>query len=88
MPVVKAFSNNEFDSLDLSNSNIEKAYAAFREEQLEALAYDNLRKSFETRFNSERANRENILAKSQYDAASEISSLKGRIYSIAKVFDR
>jgi len=84
MPVVKAFSNNEFDSLDLSNSNIEKAYAAFREEQLEALAYDNLRKSFETRFNAERANRENILAKSQYDAASEISSLKEEFTQLRK----
>ena len=84
MPVVKAFSNNEFDSLDLSNSNIEKAYAAFREEQLEALAYDNLRKSFETRFNSERANRENVLAKSQYDAASEISSLKEEFTQLRK----
>jgi len=84
MPVVKAFSNNEFDSLDLSNSNIEKAYSAFREEQLEALAYDNLRKSFETRFNSERANRENILAKSQYDAASEITSLKEEFTQLRK----
>jgi len=84
MPVVKAFSNNEFDSLDLSNSNIEKAYSAFREEQLEALAYDNLRKSFESRFNSERANRENILAKSQYDAASEITSLKEEFTQLRK----
>ncbi len=84
MPVVKAFENNEFDSLDLSNANIEKAYAAFREEQLEALAYDNLRKSFESRFASERANRENILAKSQYDAASEISSLKEEFTQLRK----
>ena len=84
MPVVKAFNNNEFDSLDLSNSNIEKAYAAFREEQLEALAYDNLRKSFESRFKSERSNRENVLAKSQYDAASEISSLKQEFTQLRK----
>ena len=84
MPVVKAFSNNEFDSLDLSNSNIEKAYSAFREEQLEALAYDNLRKSFESRFKSERSNRENVLAKSQYDAASEISSLKEEFTQLRK----
>jgi len=76
MPVVKAFSNNEFDSLDLSNQNIEKAYEAFREEQLEALAYDNLRKSFDSRFKSERNSRENILAKSQYDAQAEIASMK------------
>ena len=84
MPVVKAFSNNEFDSLDLSNQNIEKAYEAFREEQLESLAYDNLRKSFESRFKSERANRENVLAKSQYDAASEISSLKEEFTQLRK----
>jgi len=84
MPVVKAFNNNEFDSLDLSNSNIEKAYSAFREEQLEALAYDNLRKSFESRFASERNNRENILAKSQYDAASEITSLKEEFTQLRK----
>ena len=76
MPVVKAFSNNEFDSLDLSNQNIEKAYEAFREEQLEALAYDNLRKSFDSRFKNERASRENVLAKSQYDAQAEIASMK------------
>ena len=84
MPVVKAFNNTEFDSLDLSNSNIEKAYSAFREEQLEALAYDNLRKSFESRFNSERNSRENILAKSQYDAASEITSLKEEFTQLRK----
>ena len=50
MPVVKAFDNGEFDTLDLSVGNIEKAYEAFRQEQLEALAYDNLKKSFEARF--------------------------------------
>jgi len=84
MPVVKAFSNNEFDSLDLSNQNIEKAYEAFREEQLESLAYDNLRKSFESRFKYERASRENVLAKSQYDAASEITSLKEEFTQLRK----
>ena len=84
MPVVKAFNNTEFDSLDLSNSNIEKAYSAFREEQLEALAYDNLRKSFDSRFKSERSNRENVLAKSQYDAASEITSLKEEFTQLRK----
>ena len=46
MPVVKAFNNNELDTLDLSVGNIEKAYEAFRQEQLEKLAYDNLQKSF------------------------------------------
>ena len=84
MPVVKAFNNGEFDTLNLSNSNIEKAYEAFRQEQLEALAYDNLRKSFETRFESEKANRENVLAKSQYDAQAEIASMKQEFSDLRK----
>ena len=49
MPVVKAFDNTEISSLDLDASTVEKAYAQFREEQLEALALDNLQKSFEAR---------------------------------------
>ena len=84
MPVVKAFENNEFSSLDLSNSNIEKAYDQFRQEQLEKLAYDNLRNSFATRFESEKVGRENILEKSRYDAASEISSLKAEFSELRK----
>jgi len=84
MPVVKAFSNGEFDTLNLSNSNIEKAYEAFRQEQLESLAYDNLRKSFETRFASEKASRENVLAKSQYDAQAEIASMKQEFSDLRK----
>ena len=84
MPVVKAFNNNEFDTLNLSNANIEKAYEAFRQERLEELAYDNLRKSFETRFETEVSNRENILAKSQYDAQAEIASIKEEFSELRK----
>ena len=84
MPVVKAFSNNELETLDLSVSNVEKAYEAFRQEQLEALAYDNLQKSFEARFAQEKNSRENTLAKSQYDAASEIASLKDEFTQLRK----
>ena len=84
MPVVKAFGNNELETLDLSVSNVEKAYEAFRQEQLEALAYDNLQKSFEARFANEKNSRENTLAKSQYDAASEIASLKDEFTQLRK----
>ena len=84
MPVVKAFDNNELETLDLSVANIEKAYEAYRQEQLEKLAYDNLQKSFADRFASEKNNRENILAKSQYDAASEIASLKNEFTQLRK----
>jgi len=84
MPVVKAFDNSELDTLDLSVGNIEKAYEAFRQEQLEKLAYDNLQKSFEARFAREKNSRENILAKSQYDAQSEIASLKDEFTQLRK----
>ena len=84
MPVVKAFDNGEFNTLDLSNSNIEKAYEAFRQEQLEKLAYDNLKKSFEARFENEITNRENILAKQNYDAQAEIHSLKEEFTQLRK----
>ena len=84
MPVVKAFNNNELQTLDLSVSNIEKAYEAFRQEQLEALAYDNLKKSFEQRFAQEVNSRENVIAKQNYDAASEIASLKNEFSELRK----
>jgi len=84
LPVVKAFDNNELETLDLSVGNIEKAYEAFRQEQLEKLAYDNLQKSFAARFESEVANRENVIAKQNYDAASEIASLKDEFTELRK----
>ena len=84
MPVVKAFNNGEIDTLDLSVGNIEKAYEAFRQEQLEALAYDNLKKSFEARFAREVSTRENVIAKQNYDAQSEIASLKDEFTQLRK----
>ena len=84
MPVVKAFGNEEVSSLNLSNNNIEKAYEAFRAEQLEKLAFAELQKSFEARFNAEVATREDVLAKAQYDAASEIASLKEEFSELRK----
>jgi len=84
LPVVKAFENKDLETLDLSVSNIEKAYGAFRQEQLEKLAYDNLQKSFENRFNSEVSNKEHLLAKSEYDAQAEISSMKNEFAQLRK----
>ena len=63
LPVVKAFNNEELETLDLSVGNIEKAYEAFRQEQLEKLAYDNLQKQFEARFKAETSSKENFFAK-------------------------
>ena len=84
LPVVKAFNNEELETLDLSVSNIEKAYDAFRQEQLEKLAYNNLQKQFEARFAAETANRTDAIAKANYDAQSEIASLKNEFASLRK----
>jgi len=84
LPVVKAFDNTELETLDLSIPNIEKAYSAFRQEQLEKLAYDNLQKSFENRFAQEVNVKETILSKSQYDAQAEIASMKEEFTQLRK----
>ena len=84
LPVVKAFNNQELETLDLSVGNIEKAYEAFRQEKLEKLAYDNLQKSFQQRFENEVSSRENLIAKQNYDAASEIASLKDEFTELRK----
>ncbi len=84
MPVVKAFENQEFSTLDLSNQNIEKAYEVFRQEQLEKLAYDNLQKSFQSRFENEISQRESIIEKQNYDAQNEIASLKEEFSQLRK----
>jgi HK97 family phage prohead protease len=84
LPVVKAFNNNELETLDLSVANIEKAYDAFRQEQLEKLAYDNLAKQFEARFKAETSTRTDAIAKANYDAKSEIASLKDEFTALRK----
>ena len=84
LPVVKAFNNQELETLDLSVGNIEKAYEAFRQEQLEKLAYDNLQKSFAARFEQEVTSRESVIAKQNYDAASEITALKEEFTELRK----
>lgn len=84
MPVVKAFNNKELATLDLSVGNIEKAYEAYRQEQLESLAYDNLKKSFQDRFENEVNSRETIIAKQNYNAAHEIASLKNEFTELRK----
>lgn len=84
--VVKAFENDEVATLNLSADNIEKAYAEYRQEQLEKIAYDNLRKSFADRFSTEVESRENMLAKSSYDAQSEVNALKNEMAELRKSF--
>jgi len=84
LPVVKAFNNNELETLDLSVGNIEKAYDAFRQEQLEKLAYDNLQKQFENRFKAETSSREHLIEKANYDAQAEIAAMKNEFSQLRK----
>ena len=84
LPVVKAFDNKELETLDLSVGNIEKAYEAFRQEQLEKLAYNNLQKSFEQRFKAETSTRTNLIEKANYDAQAEIAAMKNEFSQLRK----
>ena len=84
LPVVKAFSNTELDTLNLSNLNIEKAYESYKQEQLEKMALDNLEKTFSARFGAEKSQRETILEKAHYDAQTEIASLKDEFTQLRK----
>ncbi len=85
--VSKAFGNGEFDTLNLSSENIEKAYAQFRAEQMEKLAYDNLQDTFAKRFENEVSHREHLVAKSEYDAQDEISALRQQFSELRKSLD-
>ena len=63
-------------TLDLSSDNVEKAYREFKAEQLEKLAYENVRKGFQERFDAEMITEQSAINKSNYDAQSEVSELK------------
>ena len=71
--VVKGFNVN---SLDLSATTLEKAYEQFKAEKLEKMAYDNLNDTFQKRLDSEITDKNAEIAKSNYDAHSEVSELK------------
>tara|TARA_R110000822_G_scaffold725_1_gene3279 strand:- start:419 stop:1603 length:1185 start_codon:yes stop_codon:yes gene_type:complete len=82
--VSKAFNNTEFNTLNLSAENIEKAYAQYRAEQMESLAYDNLSSTFAKRFSNETKNRISMVAKSEYDAQREINALTSEFAELRK----
>tara|TARA_R110002049_G_scaffold230878_1_gene403049 strand:+ start:2100 stop:3278 length:1179 start_codon:yes stop_codon:yes gene_type:complete len=71
--VVKGFNVN---SLDLSATTLEKAYEQFKAEKLEKMAYDNLTDTFQKRLDSEITEKNAEIAKSEYDAHSEVTELK------------
>jgi HK97 family phage prohead protease len=82
--VSKNFANDEFRTLNLSVSNIEKAYEQYRAEQLEKMGLETLEETFAKRFASEETNRADIVAKAEYDAQSEIARLNAEFSELRK----
>lgn len=80
----KEWSNDEFSTLDLSNENVEKAYEAFKAEQLEKMAYDSLKEQFAARFAEEQNVRKAAVARSEYDAKNEVEALREEFATLRK----
>lgn len=81
---LKGFEDVDFSTLNLSTENVEKAYEAFKAEQLEKIAYDDLQKKFADRFEDERTVRKESAERSEYDARSEVSILKEEFAELRK----
>ena len=63
---------------------MEKAYEAFKAEQLEKIAYDDLQKQFADRFEAEREVRKESAERAEYDAKTEVSLLKEEFAELRK----
>ena len=81
---LKGFEDEDFSTLNLSAENVEKAYEAFKAEQLEKIAYDDLQKKFADRFESERTVRKESAERAEYDAKSEVAILKEEFAELRK----
>ena len=84
LSVAKGLTATDFSTLDLSSENVEKAYAQYRAEQLEKLAYDNLSKQFETRLAEEMSVKKSAAELAEYDARTEVSVLKEEFAELRK----
>ena len=74
--VGKSTWNGETHGLDLSHENLEKAYQQFKAEQMEKLAYDDIKRSFQSRLNTELSVKKANVQRNEYDAQAEVSELK------------
>ena len=83
-PLYKEWTNEEFSTLDLTTENVEKAYGAFKAEQLEKMAYDSLKKQFESRFVEETSVRKSAVARNEYDAKNEVETLREEFATLRK----
>ena len=75
---------SDLPSLDLSNENVEKAYAEFKREQEESRAYDVIKNEFERRYTAEVNAETSQIQKENYDAHAEVESLKEQFTDLRK----
>tara|TARA_R110002012_G_scaffold245795_2_gene420810 strand:+ start:1608 stop:3029 length:1422 start_codon:yes stop_codon:yes gene_type:complete len=74
--VSKRVWGNDTPTLDLSVENVEKAYAEFKAEQMEKLAYEDVKRSFQSRFDAEVSAKTDAIAKASYDPRAEVNELR------------
>ena len=84
LSVSKGLEGTDFTTLDLSAENVEKAYEAYKAEQLEAMAYDNLSKTFADRFAAELKVKKSAAERAEYDASAEVAALKEEFAELRK----
>ena len=84
LSVSKGLESSDFTTLDISVENVEKAYEAFRAEQLERMAYDNLSKTFGERFQEELSVKKSAVERAEYDARSDVADLKTEFAELRK----
>ena len=74
----------DLPTLDLSNENVEKAYAEFKREQEESRAYNVIKNEFERRHSAEVDAESAQIQKENYDAHAEVESLKEQFTDLRK----
>ena len=84
LSVSKGLEGTDFTTLDLSAENVEKAYEAYKAEKLEAMAYDNLSKTFADRFAAELEVKKATAERAEYDASAEVAALKEEFAELRK----
>jgi HK97 family phage prohead protease len=72
----KSLYSGDTPTLDLSAENLEKAYAEFKAEQMEKMAYNDIKTSFQARFDAEVAAKADSIEKANYDPRNEVNELK------------
>jgi len=82
--VAKGLEGTDFSTLDLSVENVEKAYAKFKAERMESMAYDSLSKQFEARFAEELSVKKANAERAEYDARSDVAALKTEFAELRK----